>query len=284
MDKIVYYGLRAVAIVLACVLTGYGAWLSWCHFQSPLGPLVAISAAVLLVIAEHAWRHSRRRALLLGFLGVVAAVISAIVVVDRVTATDQARVQTTRDANHPRAQAERALADAKAEAKQAAADAKAECMTGRGKRCTELERREAAARQRVADARAKVVGAGARADEDPAAALFGAWASLYRRLLPLALPTWLEIASPVLMAYGLSPLPRNSVATLVAKPKRRNRRNRTRNATPKRGTRAYWLQRLQRDRPDLATLVRNGQMSVNMAAVKAGFRKSPVKLVASAVA
>jgi hypothetical protein len=285
MDKIAYYGLRAVAIVLACVLTGYGAWLSWCHFHSLLGPMVAVSAAALLVIAEHAWRHSRRRALLLGFLGVAAAVISATVVVDRVTATDQARVQAVRTGNLPSTEAQKALDDAKAEANAAAAEAKIECQTGRGKRCAGLERREAAARQRVAEARAKVVSTGAQADEDPAAALFGAWAETYRRLLPLALPTWLEIASPVLMAYGLAPLPRKAPEPLQQPLQcKAPRKGRRKGARPKYGTAAYWLARLERDRPDLARLVRAGEISANMAAIKAGFRKSPVKLVASVVA
>jgi hypothetical protein len=285
MDRFVYYGLRAVAIVLACVLTGYGAWLSWCHFQSPLGPLVAVSAAVLLVIAEHTWRHQLRRALLLGFLGAAAAIISATVVVDRVTATDQIRAQGTRDANHPRVEAQRALDDAKAELQAAAAEAKAECQTGRGKRCTELERRETAARQRVADARVKVVGAGAQADEDPAAALFGSWADIYRIALPLALPVWLEIAAPVLLAYGLAPLqsplqrkvPQRLQPALQHKAPRKGRRK---DARPKYGTRAYWLARLDRDRPDLARLVRAGEISANMAAIKAGFRKQHLKIIA----
>lgn len=277
-----YYALRGVAIMLACVLTGYGAWLSWCHFQSPLGPLVAISAAVLLVIAEHTWRHQRRRALLLGLLGVAAAVISATVVVDRVTATDQARVQGTRNANHPGVEAQRALAEAKAELQVAAEEAKAECQTGRGKRCTELERREAAARQRVAEARAKVVAAGVQADEDPAAALFGAWAGLYRRLLPLALPAWLEIAAPALMAYGFAPLQCKAPAPLQPALQHKAPRKAGRKATrPKYGTVAYWLARLDRDRPDLAKLVRAGRISANLAAIRAGWRKSPVRLVSA---
>jgi hypothetical protein len=283
MDRFVYYGLRAVAIVLACVLTGYGAWLSWCHFHSPLGPLVAISAAALLVIAEHAWHRSKRRALLLGFLGVAAAVISGTVVVDRVTATDAARVQSTKNANHPKTEAQRALDDAKAELQAAATEAKAECLTGDGKRCKALKAREESARARVATARAAVVAAGAQADEDPASALFGAWAETYHIALPLALPIWLEIASPILMAYGLSPLQREAPERLQRKPTCKPRRK-PQAASHKHGTRAYWLARLDRDRPDLARLVRAGTISANMAAIRAGWRKSPVRLVASALA
>jgi hypothetical protein len=209
-------------------------------------------------------------------------------------------VQGTRDANHPRVEAQRALNDARAELQAAADEAKAECQTGRGKRCTELERRESAARQRVADARAKVISAGAQADEDPAAVLFGAWAETYRVALPLALPMWLEIASPVLLAYGFAPLPRNAPAPVAHRatcvpmapdgtvptapaPRARGRKKKGANGTAKRGTnsRAYILDRLDRGGHDvLACAVRAGDMSASMAAVKAGFRKQHLKIVA----
>ncbi len=45
------------------------------------------------------------------------------------------------------------------------------------------------------------------------------------------------------------------------------------NATLKRGTRAYTLARLKRDRPDLAQKVIDGELSAHAAAIKAGFRK-----------
>ena len=122
--------------------------------------------------------------------------------VDRITSADQARVQGVRDANHPRAVAQKALDDARADLKAAESEAKVECQTGRGERYGELQRREEAARQRVEAARTKLASAGAAAVEDSAASVFGAWASTYRTMLPLALPLRLEVTAPILMAYG----------------------------------------------------------------------------------
>src|SRR5215471_12823331 len=45
---------------------------------------------------------------------------------------------------------------------------------------------------------------------------------------------------------------------------------------PKRGNaRAYTLERLERERPDLFKLVTGGKMTANAAAIKAGFRRKP---------
>jgi hypothetical protein len=286
MDGLCYYARRGVAIVLACVLTGYGAWLSWSHFHSILGPLVAVSAAILLALAP----HGRRFAWALWGLGIAAAVISATAVIDRVTATDAVRLQQAHDTNHPKAVAQQALDDAKAELKSAEGDAKAECVSGRRRRCAVLEEREEAARQRVEMAREIVVKSGAQREIDPIVSLFGVWAETYRKLLPLSLPMWLEIAAPVLMSYGFAPLQRsgNPARTplqrkapeplqpaLQHKAPRKGRRK-----APSYGTVAYWLARLDRDRPDLATLVRAGTMSANAAAIRAGFRKPALRVVA----
>jgi hypothetical protein len=42
-------------------------------------------------------------------------------------------------------------------------------------------------------------------------------------------------------------------------------------------TKAHWLLRLERDRPDLAARVCAKEMSANAAAIEAGFRKRPLK-------
>jgi hypothetical protein len=296
MDKILYYGIRAVAIAFGMVLTVYSCFLSWEHFGTLLGPLASVGAAIFLVLAP----HGRRYALALWGLGILAMAISAAVVTDRVTATDAARMQATMDANHPKVVAERALSDAKAELQAAANEAKAECLTGRGKRCRQLEILETAARQRVADARAKMASAGAQAPVDPARNIFGVWAEYYRVALPLALPLWLEAAAPVLVAFGFAPSGRNVASNVksnagsnVAEQREKQRGQqrekqrptatpgRRKKATARRG-RSYWLARLDRDRPDLARLVRAGELSATGAAVRAGWRKSPVRLVSGA--
>jgi hypothetical protein len=215
---------RAAALVLGSALTGYGAWLSYNHFGSILGPLVAISAAALLVLSEHSWRKARARAIALGVLGVVAAVLSGLVVADRIAAGQEARAQTTRDANLPRVAAEKALQDEKVALKLATEAAQAECASGRKARCLSLEEREEAARKRVSEAQAALVKLGAVATEDHIAVLFGAWAGFYRVALPLALPAWAEIAAPLLLAFGLRPgKPKRPV--VVRKAKRRKPRS-----------------------------------------------------------
>ena len=64
------YLRRAVAIALGGTLTGYSAWASWTHSHDVLGPLAAVSAAVLLALCERAW-HDRQliRLVLLGGSG-----------------------------------------------------------------------------------------------------------------------------------------------------------------------------------------------------------------------
>ena len=77
-----------------------------------------------------------------------------------------------------------------------------------GPRCTALETREERPRQRVADARSKLVGLGAQTVDDPAASLLGAWAETFQLATLLGLPLWLELAAPVVLAYGFAPAPR----------------------------------------------------------------------------
>ena len=45
----------------------------------------------------------------------------------------------------------------------------------------------------------------------------------------------------------------------------------------KAGTKAYYLQRLQRDFPALAEKIASGEMSVYAASIAAGLRKAPAK-------
>jgi len=49
-------------------------------------------------------------------------------------------------------------------------------------------------------------------------------------------------------------------------------------STPRRGTAAYFLSRLERDRPDLAVRVWRGELSANAAAIEAGLRKPTITL------
>jgi hypothetical protein len=208
MATLAYVFRRTLAIALGLALTGYSAWASWTHQGDLIGPLAAISAAALLAFSEYAWRDRHMVHFgMLGILGIVAAVISGSVVLERVSHTQEARAHAARSMNLPRQEAERSLAEAKAELANAAAAANRECSSGRGRRCDALEKREAEARQRVEAERSKLVRLGAVVTVDPAAATLGKWAVAFRLVTLLGLPLWLELAAPAVLAYGFAPAP-----------------------------------------------------------------------------
>jgi hypothetical protein len=149
------------------------------------------------------------------------------VVLERVSHTQEARLHSARSDNLPRQEARKALAEARQALAASEAAARAECASGRGPRCAALERREDAARQRVADARAKLTGLGAQTAENPAAAMLGSWAETFQLAMLLGLPAWLELAAPVVLAYGFAPAPKPAripPAKTAAKKKRRPRK------------------------------------------------------------
>lgn len=220
--------LRIVATSMAFGLTGYSAWLSWSHFGEPSGPIAAVTGGGLFVCGEYAWRDRQRlRALLLLGLGALALVISGTAVLHRVSATQEARLQLARSNNLPRVEADKALTDAKEALAAASAAAEGECRSGRGARCAGLEEREEATRQRVVEARAKLVGLGARVVEDPGAQRIAAFlpisAATYQQIAPALLPLWLEMTAPLLLSIGLAPSRRRARAQLLNRSKRKKR-------------------------------------------------------------
>jgi hypothetical protein len=233
LTRVFFYLRRIVAIALGLALTGYSAWASWAHSHDVLGPLAAVSAAILLALCEHAWRDRQWiRFGLLGLLGIAAAVISGSVVLERVSATNEARVHGKRSDNLPRLEARKALDLAEKALAAAEAAAKAECNSGRGPRCTGLEKREDAARQRAEDARSKLVGLGAQTVDNPAVSVLGAWAETFQLATLLGLPVWLELAAPVVLAYGFAPGPRREDPPKKAKRRKKKRSPRQPPAPP----------------------------------------------------
>lgn len=225
-----YIALRIVAIAMALGLTGYSAWLSWSHFGEPAGPITAITGAGLFVFVEYAWRGRQWfRAVLLFGLGTLALVISGSAVLNRVSANQAAQLQAARSQNLPRVEAEKAVTEAREALAAASMAAVAECRSGRGSRCQSLEQREEVARQRVADARAKLVKLGAEVEVDPGArriaAILPVSAETYQAASPALLPLWLELTAPMLLSLGLSP-PRR-------KAPKKTRRRRKRVLTPR---------------------------------------------------
>ncbi len=217
-----YFVLRIVAIGMASGLTGYSAWLSWSHFGEPSGPIAAVTGAGLFVFGEYAWRDRQwLRALFLFGLGALALVISGTAVLHRVSATQEARLQSARSNNLPRVEADKALTDAKEALAAASAAAEGECRSGRGARCTGLEQREEAARQRVAEARAKLVGLGAHVRRRSWSAAHRCVAADIGGDLPAdrasALALVARVTAPLLLSIGLAPSRRRARAA-VAEP------------------------------------------------------------------
>ena len=151
-----------------------------------------------------------------------------------ISSTQEARLQSTRSSNLPRVEAEKAVTEAKEALAAAEGSAKAECSRAlkgadpRGPACKSLEQREQAARQRVVEARAGLVGLGAQTVENPAAlavaSIIGISEATYRLLLPLLLPAWLEIAAPAVLAYGFAPMPRKEAPPKTKTKRRRKKR------------------------------------------------------------
>ena len=162
---------------------------------------------------------------MLGILGIAAAVISGSVVLERVSATHETRTHAKRSDNLPRLEAQAALDEARKALQTAEAATAAECSSGRGPRCTGLEKREDAARQRVADARSKLAGLGAHTAENPAASLLGPWATTFQLATLLGLPMWLELAAPVVLAYAFAPLPKPEPVRKRKARKRKSKRS-----------------------------------------------------------
>jgi hypothetical protein len=230
MALLCYLFRRTVAIALGLALTGYSAWASWTHQGDLIGPLAAVSAAVLLGFTEYARRD--RQLVMAGallVLGLTAAAISGSIVLERVSHTNEARAKLARDANVPRTEAHEALTEAQQALKTAQAEASDACRSGRGTRCKSTEQREDAARERVAKARSELTGLGAETVIDPTGGILGAHAETLRLIVLLGLPLWLELAAPVVLAYGFAPAPRKEPPPRL---KRRRRGKPTRAPKP----------------------------------------------------
>jgi hypothetical protein len=160
---------------------------------------------------------------LLGLLGISAAIISGFIVLERVSHSQEARLGVARSLNLPKVEAQKGLAAAQKALEKAEAEASAECASGRKTRCASLEVREEAARKRVASARSELVGLGAETAVNPAATVLGEWAGTFQLATLLGLPLWLELAAPVVLAYGFGP-GRRKAPEPEPTPKRRKER------------------------------------------------------------
>jgi hypothetical protein len=114
------------------------------------------------------------------------------------------------------------------------------------------------------------------------AAVLGIQPSTVQLYGPLLLPLGLELGGFIFLAAGLAPRRRDAavpVATPVAKTSETVAKIKADAVTtpPKRGTKAYYLARLERDHPAAAARVTAGELSVYAACIGTGIRKAPAK-------
>lgn len=249
MTFLAYAFRRLVAISLGLALTGYSAWASWTHQGDLIGPLAAVSAAALLALTEYAWRDGQRfLSVALLVFGLASAAISGSVVLERVAHSHAASAHKAASGNLPRSLAAKATVDAETRVRTAEAAVLAE--TGRGgckAVCKGLKEEAKAAREELTKARSLQASLGAETSIDPAADILGSWAATIRLIRLLGLPLWLELAAPVVLAYGFAP---GAPKAPVEKPKAKRR-------AKKRAPRKPTVKPLVRRRPNLRLVAVN---------------------------
>ena len=100
---------------------------------------------------------------------------------------------------------------------------------------------------------------------------------------PLLLPLGLELGGFTFLAAGITPRRRDVAAEPIAAPVTKTSETVAKikadavATQPKRGTKAYYLARLERDHPVIAARVTAGELSVYAACIETGIRKAPAK-------
>jgi hypothetical protein len=204
-----YTPQRITASLVGAGLVGLSGYLTWEHSHDFTAPIAAVVGAGMFHFSETAGRARRwLTAFLLGALGLLAVLISLLVVIDRTSSRYDAANQSRASENLPRIEAQKAVDEARKAADTAEAEAVAECRSGKRLKCTGLEQRATEARERLAKARSELTKLGARTAEDPAArriaVVLGVSEAQIATVQPLLLPVWLEISGLVLLTYGLS--------------------------------------------------------------------------------
>lgn len=278
-------------------LTGAAVWLNATHIAhtegwgSPLvaaGVIVTLCAAVTPPFAERAAKTGQpAKAVLLWTFFALAVSFSLSASIARSSGYASGKVATAEQAN----ESAKLAREAYEAAKQTQQD---ECKK-RGNRCR-------AAEDAVSAARAKLATAAPVQSTDPGAerlaTVLGIQPSTVQLYVPLLLPLGLELGGFIFLAAGLAPARRREheiavaiEAHEIAKTEPVRAMELQEIATPAveiakpaaTGTRAYYLARLQREFPELATQVASGELSVFRASVQAGLRKAPAKRAWNAI-
>jgi hypothetical protein len=234
-----YLFQRIVATGAGAGLVGYTGWLSWLHFGDPSAPIAAIVRAGMLHFSEVCWRDGRKllRALIFLGLGLLAVAISLSAALDRTASHKDAAVRERQTINLAGSLAKDDLTTAEAEVS-ATTTAEAQlCATGVGPLCRAERSKLEAARQRVEEARKRLLNAGAPIVEDSGAKrlaallpfLSAADITLYQ---PVLLPVWLELGGIALLTFSLSPV-HKQVRQPKARVKRKTTKRRSKPRTKK---------------------------------------------------
>lgn len=264
---------KIAATVGGTALTVNAVWLNAVHvasaegWQSPLvfaGIAVTVCAAVTPPLAERAAKEGQPlKAVLLWTFFALAVGFSLSSSIARSSGYQAGKIATAEQSNAGLKLAEEAYEAAKA-------TVASECRK-RGPLCRTAETIMATARDRLLTAKPVQ-------SSDPGAerlaAVLGVEEAKVQLYAPLFLPLGLELGGFVLLALGMAPRRRND-DDAVATPAATLATEVTTIATAKRGSAAYYVERLQREFPQLAKQVERGELSCYKACIAAGLRKAP---------
>jgi hypothetical protein len=260
---------KILAAIGGAGLTAAAVWLNAEHvavaegWNSPLvlaGVIVTLCAASAPPMAERAAKTGQPlKAAMIWLFFVLAVGFSLSASIARSSGYVAGKIASAESGNKAVQLAEEAYAALKA-------SVTAECVK-RGDKCRKLEEKLEEARKALASASVQ----------------------LY---VPLLLPLGLEFGGFIFLAFGFaprrreipksdekiaeilqptsaSPIEQHAVAMqVIAK---------AANMPAKAGTKAYYMQRLQKDHPALAARIASGEISVYAASIAAGLRKAPAK-------
>ena len=281
---------KIAATTGGALLTGSATWLNAVHvassegWGSPLvfaGVFVTLCAASAPPLAERAAKTAQpAKAVMIWVFFALALGFSLSSSIARSSGYATGKVASVEHANEKAKLAQEAYDSLKR-------SVAVECVK-RGPKCRELE-------GKVEEARKALAKAAPVQSTDPGAeriaTVLGVNEGSIELYMPLALPFALELGGFIFLALGLAPVAKrredetevvaNPVQSVAKGPAKRSpavaKLIKEATKQPVVGTAAYYLGRLEREYPDFANKVRNGELSTFAASVQAGIRKAPKK-------
>ena len=280
---------KILAAIGGTGLTAAAVWLNAEHvaatesWNSPLvlaGVIVTLCAASAPPMAERAAKTAQplKATMIWVFFGLAVA-FSLSASIARSSGYVAGKIASAESGNKAAKLAEEAYTAAKK-------SVEAECAK-RGNKCRDLEKK--ADEARAALAAAKPVQS-ADPGSERLAAVLGVDEAKVQLYVPLLLPLGLEFGGFIFLAFGFAPAYRREaetpgaaiaaepVASPIEEPASAMQTIAKAAAMPaKAGTKAYYLQRLEREHPALAEKIASGELSVYAASIAAGLRKAQAK-------